>query len=518
MKVCPKCNTVYKDEYIVCTKDGIKLEFLSNESIDLEKTQLGPQYVKDTINEKEIDPYIGKTIGGLYRIEKKLGEGGMGVVYVVEHINLNKKFAMKLVSKQVADNPEVIARLRHEAIATSKIEHDNIVNVINLDQTPEGDLYIIMELLKGEPLSNIIQKEGRLHPKRVIEIAIQVCKALEAAHKLGIVHRDLKPENIFIIDKEGKEFVKILDFGISLLKSKETEAVRLTKTGQILGTPLYMSPEQAQGRTDIDHKTDIYSLGIIIYEMLTGSPPFTGDNYFQLLWQHVNAEPPPLGTKGIEVPNLLEKAVMKAIEKNKEDRFSSMEEFREALLEVYTRYYEKGEEKFEVERKRKKALIYFYIGIGLLTFVVVPLSLIFFLKGNNHIKKNEKTASNLTLKVKDERVPKKIDSSPSIEPSIETKDLTFYITIESTPPKVMVFEGEKFLGETPLNYKINSNKGEITLAFKKKGFLTKVIKFNTKEIKNGERLYIELEKEKNLYEKRPIKEDVITKLKIKTHL
>ena len=294
-----------------------------------------PAIVRDGEQDDEgPDPLLGKVLGGHYRIETRIGEGGMGTVYKALHVQLEKHFAIKVLSKKIAENVSAVERLRQEAQAASRIDHDNIVDVTHFDATEDGDVFIVMELLKGAPLADVLER-GRLDLPNAMHIALQMCRALHAAHEHNIVHRDLKPENIFIVPKNGMDFVKVLDFGISMIKSADTEQVRMTKTGQLVGTPLYMSPEQAKGESDVDRRVDVYALGVILYEMLAGTPPFEGDNYFQLLWKHGNdmPDPPSLRAPDAHIPEAIEAAIMKALAKDPADRFATMADFEVALLE-----------------------------------------------------------------------------------------------------------------------------------------------------------------------------------------
>ena len=338
MRICPKCRRVFSHDETHCTEDG-------SPTVDggegaLAMTAIGPGAVHDTphvlpaVALPEEDPRIGQVVGGVYRIRERIGTGGMGVVYLAEHLHIGRKFALKLLTKAVAQNPTAIERLKQEAIAASRIEHDNIVEIVSFDTTPDGDVFIVMELLRGTDLAGLLEKHGALPVDRAIPIAIQICRAVGAAHAAGIIHRDLKPENVFVTQKGDHDFVKVLDFGISKVKDAEVEAVRMTKTGQLVGTPLYMSPEQARGESEVDRRADVYSLGVMIYEMLAGETPFLGENYFQLLWKHTNETPiPPSQTpSGVHVPPALETVVLKALSKTRDERFQSMEELERALL------------------------------------------------------------------------------------------------------------------------------------------------------------------------------------------
>jgi serine/threonine-protein kinase len=310
-------------------------------------TALGPADVRDTPHqrqshrpdppeaEKEEDPWIGRVLSNVYEIEAKIGEGGMGSVYLARHIHLQKSFAIKVLLTSIAGKDNAVERLKQEAMAAANIDHENIVDVVNFDRTSDGAVYIVMELLKGESLSETIAR-GPIEAHRALPITYQICRALHAAHEHGIVHRDLKPENVFLTEKGGRTLVKVLDFGISKIKKAESEQVRMTKTGQLVGTPLYMSPEQARGESEIDRRVDVYAMGVMLYEMLTGLPPFEGRNYFELLWKHGNEPAPSMKdiNPNVYIPDGVDDAVLKALEKERDARFQTMEELEHALMEA----------------------------------------------------------------------------------------------------------------------------------------------------------------------------------------
>jgi serine/threonine protein kinase len=237
-------------------------------------TAMGPDE-EDVPVVVEPDAWVGRVLSNVYRVEQKIGEGGMGAVYLARHIHLQKPYAIKVLTTTVANNGQAVERLKQEAIAASSIEHDNIVDVVNFDRADDGSVFIVMELLRGESLHARLAR-GPMAPSEALPIAWQICAALGAAHARGIVHRDLKPENVFLAKRGDGERVKVLDFGISKVKSAEADGVRMTRTGQLVGTPLYMSPEQAKGEQDIDLRVDVYALGVMLYEMLVGAPPSTG--------------------------------------------------------------------------------------------------------------------------------------------------------------------------------------------------------------------------------------------------
>ena len=276
------------------------------------------------------DPYIGTIISERYRVLRKLGEGGMGVVYLAEHILIEKKVALKILGEDFARKADLVARFMQEAKAASRIGHENIVDISDFGQTASGSVFFAMEHLEGSDLATAIREDGPMPFSRVLPIVQQICRALAAAHGKGIIHRDMKPENVFIITRNGKpDFVKILDFGIAKMSALDEPNERLTRTGMIFGTPEYMSPEQARGDRP-DHRVDVYALGCIIYEMLTGDVPFHAETFMGVLTKHMFEMPEPLGAR-VPVPSDVEALVMRALAKNRDERVQSMRELADAL-------------------------------------------------------------------------------------------------------------------------------------------------------------------------------------------
>jgi len=281
------------------------------------------------------DLLIGQTIGN-YLVTQKLGEGGMGSVYLAEHPAIGKKVALKVLHSEFSTNQEVAARFFHEAKAVNDIGHPNIVDIVDFGIIQSGNgreqlVYFIMEYLAGVTLSHLIKTESPLPPERALSIALQVADALSASHKCGIVHRDLKPDNIILLQRgRERDFVKLLDFGIAKLTGGNAMGSHRTRTGIVMGTPAYMSPEQCEGRDSLDLRTDVYALGIVIYEMLTGRVPFLGEGYGEILVQHLTQRPIPPSQFRILAPHI-EIVVMKALEKRPDMRYPTMEEFMRAM-------------------------------------------------------------------------------------------------------------------------------------------------------------------------------------------
>jgi serine/threonine-protein kinase len=274
---------------------------------------------------------VGATVGN-YQVLQKIGSGAMGNVFLAHHPVIGKRVALKVIHPELASNEEMIARFFNEARAVTQIGHENIVDVQDFGQTPDGDSFIVMELLEGFSLGDRIKSEGSLSIPRATHIALQLADGLAAAHARGIIHRDLKPDNIFLIPRGGDpDFVKILDFGLAKLSGPSQAMSHQTKTGSLLGTPHYMAPEQAENVKKVDHRADVYSLGCIVFQMLTGRVPFPGEGFGEVLVRHVR-EPPPLPSRlNPAVPPALEKIVLHALAKKPDFRFASMEDFRAAL-------------------------------------------------------------------------------------------------------------------------------------------------------------------------------------------
>jgi serine/threonine protein kinase len=276
---------------------------------------------------------LANEIIGNYRVVRQLGEGSMGVVCLAEHPIMGRKVAIKLLHPLLSAEPDVVARFFNEARAINVIAHENIVEILDFGQTSGGQPYFIMELIEGEPLSEPIAR-GPMDAAQVALVADQICRALGAAHAKGIVHRDLKPQNVQLVTKaDGSLQVKILDFGVAkILASAEGLQSAETRTGLLMGTPLYMSPEQCRGSGPIDHRADIYALGVMLFEMLAGRPPFEAEGLGELFALHMFQPAPALTALAPGVPPHVAVAVMRALAKAPDDRFQSMDELRAALV------------------------------------------------------------------------------------------------------------------------------------------------------------------------------------------
>jgi len=273
---------------------------------------------------------IGATLGETFKVIRLIGQGGMGAVYEAENIRINKRFAIKVLSREVLGNPEVVHRFQREARISSSLGHPHIIEIIDFNETEEGTSYIVMEFLDGEDLAARLERVKKLPPSLAVPIAGQVCSALGAAHDCDIVHRDLKPGNIFLCAVKGQgDFVKVLDFGISKILGSTSLH---TREELLIGTPNYMAPEQAEGyHQRVGPWTDIFALGTILYEMLSGRLAFISDSLPSLLYKVVHVHPEPLSAVVPDIPGELAAVVEKAMAKRPEDRFSSMAELASAL-------------------------------------------------------------------------------------------------------------------------------------------------------------------------------------------
>src|SRR4051812_30211832 len=313
MKSCPKCGRQYADTNSLCPTDGAVLKASADE-----------------------DRLIGQVLADKYRIDEKIDEGGMGCVYRATHVLMEKTIAVKVLHPALAADDKIVARFTREAKAASRISHPHAINVSDFGESENGIVYLVMEYLRGRTLKEIIRSEGPMPLARVVEIVRQVSGALEAAHAEGVVHRDLKSDNIMLEEaSDGGDWAKVLDFGIAKIQQTaqsvhETDP-GLTSPNLIIGTPQYMSPEQCSQASDIDTRSDIYSFGVILYEMLVGHVPFMGDSPTAIMMKHLQEPPPSVLEERKDLPAAVGRVVMRAMAKRPEDRFQTVSELAEGL-------------------------------------------------------------------------------------------------------------------------------------------------------------------------------------------
>jgi serine/threonine protein kinase len=276
---------------------------------------------------------VGVALLGRYQVLEKIGDGGMGTVYLAEHTTILKKFAVKVLSAELSLRADHVDRFMREARSASMINHPNVVEITDFGKTPDGQPFFVMEYLQGKDLSQIIGETGPMSWKRVRLVILQICHALQAAHEQGIVHRDMKPGNIVLVKRgNNPEHVKVLDFGIAKVLGQEAEAKGLTQSGMVVGTPEYMSPEQGWGQP-IDHRGDIYAVGVLTFELLTGKIPFSGTTMMEVLNRHMFEVP---DVKHPSIPDEVGAIILKAMQKDRSLRFQSMNELSAAIEAVGT--------------------------------------------------------------------------------------------------------------------------------------------------------------------------------------
>jgi serine/threonine protein kinase len=313
MATCPTCLTRYPDDVATCTADGSAL--VADGTIPTEDLSLKP----------------GQTVGE-YRIERKIGEGGFGAVYSAVHPVIGKSAAIKILSPQFSADPVMVSRFISEARAVNQIRHRGIIDIFAFGKLDDGRQYYIMELLEGKTLEEYLRERGRLRPAEAIPILRQIGRALDAAHAAGIAHRDLKPENVFLVfDEDGTVMPKLLDFGIAKLLGDSQQSK--TRTGTPMGTPLYMSPEQCRGK-QVDHRTDIYSFGIMTHVMLTGEPVFSGEDIMDIMMAQVGTTPPSASSVCKDVPAALDAPILRMLAKEAGARPQTLGAAVDALLEA----------------------------------------------------------------------------------------------------------------------------------------------------------------------------------------
>ncbi|MGD0225301.1 MAG: protein kinase [Terriglobia bacterium] len=302
MKTCPTCQVSYPNNYVVCPADGTQLEEVGTWT-------------------------VGSIIRGKYRLVAKVGQGGMGSVYKATHLAFDEMRALKVIAPELLSDDLFVKRFKHEAVITRRLQHPNAVRVDDIDEAEDGRPFIVMEFIEGKSLKKLIREEGPLPAQRVLLIIKQAALALDAAHKLGMVHRDIKPDNIALVDAPDGEMVKVLDFGIAKMKEArmgESAGLTLTGAGVVIGTPQYMSPEQAMGKRgdDLDGRADLYSLGVVMYQMLTADLPFKADTTMEMLLAHMQKQPMPIPTAHpeLQVPENVAALALRLLEKNRDMR------------------------------------------------------------------------------------------------------------------------------------------------------------------------------------------------------
>jgi serine/threonine protein kinase len=443
---------------------------------------------------------VGSTLSGRYLVTRKVGQGGMGAVYEATHTLIGKRVAVKVLLEKYAQREAIVKRLKQEAQLASSIGNEHIIDITDFGNTEDGRTFVVMEYLEGESLAECLSRETRLPEQRILRVAQQTASALAAAHVKGVVHRDIKPENIFLLKRKEMDFVKVVDFGISksLRQSTEEDEVRLTQTGMVLGTPLYMSPEQARGDDDLDHRVDIYALGVIMYEAATGRVPFSGNNYLSVISQVLNEDPTPVREVRPEFSEEFEAIVARAMAKDREDRYANASDMLvdlNALLDDPTHSTERakitGPRRLLPRAPRIPRTAWAIGGIGIAVggaAIVVML-----LMGSKQKKEQQRQDDRLTeTGSQTDRgtiAPLTIDAGVA-EPAIETIKLR----IVTDPPGAEVYRESELIGNAPTEIPFVKNNKEVTITAQLPGYDDAKIVVNPLERIDGQELRLKLKK------------------------
>jgi serine/threonine protein kinase len=339
MNRCPACGTTYADTSKFCTKDGSKLVPMAGGAAAPAPAAAAPQRTTSPGGRGDPKPaqaqasLVGQVLDKRYKIERKLGEGGMSFVYLGTDLGTQQQFAIKVLSEALSQDANAMARLRREAALGMRLAHPNVCHIMRLGETEDKMVYVVMPYVNGEILADRNNRLGHIPLADTVKFSKDMAAGLMVAHDLKIVHRDLKPENVMICrGKDGVEYAVVMDFGLAKERKAEGELQKLTATGIILGTPEFMSPEQLRGKP-LDPRTDIYSLALMIYEMLTGKLPFTGRTQQEMMIARLRSDPVPIRRMRpeLDIPEGVEKALNKAMQRNPDDRYQTVIEFSDAL-------------------------------------------------------------------------------------------------------------------------------------------------------------------------------------------
>jgi serine/threonine-protein kinase len=439
---------------------------------------------------------VGSTLSGRYLVTRKVGQGGMGAVYEATHTLIGKRVAVKVLLEKYAQREAIVKRLKQEAQLASSIGNEHIIDITDFGNTEDGRTFVVMEFLEGESLAECLSREPKLPEQRILRVAQQTASALAAAHAKGVVHRDIKPENIFLLKRKEQDFVKVVDFGISksLRASSEEDEVRLTQTGMVLGTPLYMSPEQARGDEDLDHRVDVWALGVIMYEAATGRVPFSGNNYLSVISQVLNEDPKPVRDVRPDLSEEFEAIISRAMAKERGDRYANAQEMLHdlsALLDDPTHSTERAKitgPRRLLPRPKIPRVAWAVGGIGVAVggaAIVVML-----LMGSEAKKANDQQQQQVALTA-DAGVTIAASADAAVaEPAVAKIKLR----IVTDPPNAVIYRESERIGKAPTELLFVKSDKEVKITAQLDGYDDATLMINPEERTDGADVTLTLKK------------------------
>jgi serine/threonine-protein kinase len=463
MRICPTCRAAYTAGEKICPRDGVR-------TVDARE-----------MAERDGDPLRGVTIAGRFRVLERIGSGGMGAVYRAEQVGLGRQVALKILKRDLAYDRDTVTRFQREAKAMSLLTHPHTVRVFDFGVTEDGLLYLAMELLEGDMLTQKLERDGPMNIKQALLVARDILASLAEAHSKGIIHRDLKPDNIFLARVEGRAepVVKVLDFGIAKIVQGEKKIDQLeTQAGTVFGTPRYMSPEQAQGKP-LDPRSDLYSVGVLIYQMIVGHAPFIDDDAVVVMAKHIKEKPKPLHVAAPWQPVHagLEQLVARSLEKDPAKRYASADEFCAAIdaeLPVVDEVLRTFAKTGRRPRRPLSARGLAVLGVGAAAIAVIGLGIALARPGGAGAAGAGLRDGEPTVVAVDEGGTARTPTEPAAAAARVSRaevdaPATPPVLVQSNPPGADIFRGETWVGQTPHLLALTPEDGVVRLRLRLDG-------------------------------------------------